>query len=289
MKFFSYGLLLEVILVVLSFVLALLAISLFYSAISANPEGAIGSLIALAGAAMLTGLLALIAFILFIIGLIKFYQGKDEFGPAHAKNFQMAIIFLILGIVLPIVGGAFSPGIPLGSTNVEDYYAAMRVSLIASGVMGLVGTIFMTMCLIYLVKALAQEELSKLKLGQILVIIGPIIGIVAVVALTMQTPKDIKVQDLWTMYSAISMVPSAGSIVGCIGYFFFYQAYKSIHNKMSTGRIMPMPRGAPPYGAPGYPAPPTYQAPPPPPPPGVQYQPQYQPPGAPPPLQPRQP
>ncbi|MGQ9583553.1 MAG: hypothetical protein ACUVV6_08605 [Thermoplasmatota archaeon] len=285
MKFFHYGLLLEVLITILGFVFALAAIALFYSVIGGNAGGTVGSLIG-PGVGMLIGLLALLAFILFIIGLIKFYQGKDEFGPVHAKNFQMAIIFLILGIVIPFVGNIFSPGNSM-TTKLEDLYSSMRVSLILSAVLSLVGAIFMTLSLINFVKAFIVEEASKFRLGQMLIIIGPIIGIIAVAAMTMQTPKDIKVEDLRAMYGALAMAPSAGQVVACVGYFFFYQGYKSILGKMNKGQILPMPPGAPPYGAPAYPQPPAQPAPPPPP---------YSPPAQPappaasaPPLQPRQP
>ncbi|MEM4728251.1 MAG: DUF973 family protein [Thermoplasmata archaeon] len=279
-KFFSYGLLLQVIATLLGFLLALIAIALFSSMISGNIEGSIGSLLAIAGVGILIGLVILIALILFIIGLIKFFQGKDEFGPIHAKNFQMAILFLILGIVIPWIGGAFSPGYSFG-TSLENYYASIRTAMILSGALAIVGAVFMTLSLMYFVKAFTREEASKFKLGQILIVVGPIIGLIAVIALTMSTPKGIKPEDLWNAWGAISLAPQVGYIVSTGGYFLFYQGYKSILGKMNTNQIVPGVQLPPPLGAPPQP---QFAAPAPPP-----VSPQPQPSTMPPPTAPPQP
>lgn len=264
----------------LGFLLALIAIALFSSMISGNIEGSIGSLLAIAGVGILIGLVILIALILFIIGLIKFFQGKDEFGPIHAKNFQMAILFLILGIVIPWIGGAFSPGYSFG-TSLENYYASIRTAMILSGALAIVGAVFMTLSLMYFVKAFTREEASKFKLGQILIVVGPIIGLIAVIALTMSTPKGIKPEDLWNAWGAISLAPQVGYIVSTGGYFLFYQGYKSILGKMNTNQIVPGVQLPPPLGAPPQP---QFAAPAPPP-----VSPQPQPSTMPPPTAPPQP
>jgi MFS family permease len=265
-KYFSYVLLLEVVVGLVGFLLALGAIAMILSLGSGNWGNAWGAIVAIAGVAVVLLIFALLAFIFFIVGWIKFYQGKDEFGPAHAKNFMMAVVFFILGLVIPWIGSAFSPGYAY-NTNINDYYNSIRTSLIISGVLGIIGPLFNALMFTTLVKQFTNEEASKFKIATIMVIVGPVIGLVAALALLPGKPgSGVTVSQLVSFYSVASMALSVGSIVSLIGYFFFYQGYKSILGKMESGHIRPGLMLQPvPMGAPGYAPPPVplqpYQAP----------------------------
>jgi len=292
-KFFSYVLLLQVILALIGFILALAAIGLVMSVFSGNVTSAstaLSALVGLAAAAIATAILALISFIMFIIGFIKFYQGKDEHGPMHSKNVVMALVLWLLSFIIPFMSVAFTPTYSYFGTNSFDAYLnSVRTYVIASAVLNLVGQLMSALMFMTIVKAFTQEEKGKFMIGTILILVGPIIGIIVAVALIGGTASGLSYTSIASALSGFTAISSMGGIVGLIGYFFFYLGYKSILNKMNMGVIRPMmPMMMPMPGmmapAPGYPAPmPMYQQPGPPP--QYQQQPAY---GAPPPAYPPQ-
>jgi hypothetical protein len=284
-KYFSRVLLLEMIIVIISFLIALGAIATLVSLGSGNWGAALAGAVGIVMAAIVIIIFVIVMVIFAIIGLIKFGQGKDEFGPQHAKNFLMAIVFLILGLVLPNIGGTFSPSYSIGN-NITDTYNSLKMSVAISGVLQVVGALMMALMFTYLVKAVTNEEASKFKLGTIMMMIGPIIGIAAVLAILPSKPGTVTMSELATMGAIATSALSLGGIVSLIGYFFFYQGYKSILAKMESGVIRPGLMPAPMY-PPGYAPPPMppqpYQPPPP-----AQYPQQPMPPQYPPPQYPPQ-
>jgi len=275
-KYFSRVLLLEVLIGLIGFLIALGAIATLITLGSGNWGAALAGAVGIVMAAFVIVILGIVLFVFAIIALIKFYQGKDEFGPQHAKNFMMAIIFLILGIVLPNIGGAFSPSYGYGA-NITDTYNSLKMSVAVSGALQIVGGLMMALMFTFMVKAVTNEEASKFKIGTIMVMVGPIIGIAAVLAILPSKPGTVTLSDLATMGAIATSALSLGGILSLIGYYFFYQGYKSILAKMDSGVIRPgmMPVQMAP---PGYAPPPApYQPPPPAPYPQQPMPPQYPP------------
>jgi len=284
-KYFSYALLMEIIVGVVGFILAIAAIGMILSLGTGNWQVAWGALVGLAAAGIAILVLVLLFIIFALLGIIKFALGRNEFGPEHAKNFLMAIIFFILGIVIPMVGGAFNPSAdPRGS--VDSVYSSIRTGMIVSGVVGIVGPVFTGLGLITLVKQFTTDEAPKFRLALILLIVGPIIGLAAMVAIFPAKPgSGVGVLDLSAFMSVAVMGLSLGGVVSLLGYFFFYGGYKTILEKMNAGVIQP---GMPPAQSfpPGYAPPPVPPQPYQPPPPGAPAPYQPPPPGAPAPYQP---
>ncbi len=267
-KYFSQVLMLQIIIGLLGFVLAIAAIGLILSLGTGSWAGALGGIIAIASAAVILVILAIITLILYIAGWVKFYQGKEEFGPVHSKNFMMAVVFFILGFVLPYAGNAFSPSYEFGDT-VTSIYDSIRASLIISGITGIIGPLFSALMYTTMVKAFTAEEAGKFKTGTILIILGPVIGLVAMLVMLPGKPgTGVSAADLISFSAVASMGLSLGGILSLIGYYFFYQGYKSIHAKMQQGVIRPgamqapmAPQGNVPPPVPPQPYPPQPMAP----------------------------
>jgi MFS family permease len=275
-KYMSYNLLLQMISAVVGFVIGLAALAIVLSNASNWTAAATAALGGVVAAAAATIVIAIISFILFIVSLIKFYQGKMEYGPEHDKNVGRGILYWILSFIIPIIGSVVAAGVAVGmmfSGNLSDIANAFRVIIIIAGVMSVVGVLFTAMMYRTLVQSFTTDEAQKFKTGTILLILNPVVGlIIGALAIPGQIASGAQ--------SGVSYISNIGGIIGLIGIWFFYQGYKSILAKMDTGVIRPMPMQAPMY-PPGY-------APPPMPPQPYQQQP-YQPPMAPAPYQPQPP
>ncbi|MEK6852080.1 MAG: hypothetical protein AABY30_06040, partial [Candidatus Thermoplasmatota archaeon] len=74
----------------------------------ANLQAFFASLLWLALAAILTGIIGILLLIFYFIGFGYLYAGRNEFGPTHARNLQialvLAIVAMVMGVVAPIVG-----------------------------------------------------------------------------------------------------------------------------------------------------------------------------------------
>ena len=274
-KFMSYTMLISIITSLIGFVIGLAALAIVLTNASNWTASATAALGTVVGAAIIISILALVSFILFIVSLIKFYQGKMEFGQEHDKNVGRGILYWILSFIIPIIGTSIAAGVAVGmmfSGNVASILNAMRTIVIIAGVMSVVAAFFSAMMYRMLVLSFTTDEAPKFKTGTILLILNPIVGlIVGVVAISGEIP--------YSAQSGVSNISSIGGIIGLIGIWFFYQGYKSILAKMESGAIrpgaMPVPMAPPGYAPP--PAP--YQPPPQPyqPPPPAQYPQQYPP------------
>jgi hypothetical protein len=274
-KYMCYNLILQIVAAIIGFIIGLVVLVILVTNASNWTVAATEALLTVAAAAVAVTIVAFINFILFIISLVKFYQGKMEFGPEHDKNVGRGILYWILSFVVPIIGSVIAAGLfvsMLLSGNAADIANAFRMILVVAGVLGVVGALFQTMMWKTFVKVFTTDEAPKFKTGTIFILLNPIIGLV-IGALVI--PGEIA----YGAQSGVSNVSSIGSIIGLIGIWFFYQGYKSILDKMNAGIIRPGMMPAP-MAPPGYAPPPMpYQPPPQPyqPPPGQPYQPQQAP------------
>lgn len=261
-KFMSYNLLLQIINAIIGFVIGLAVLAILITNTSDWTTGATAALGTVVAAAVAITIVAIISFILFIISLIKFYQGKMEFGPEHDKNVGRGILYWVLSFIIPIIGGGVAGAVAVGmilSGNLSEIANAFRMIIVIAGIMGVVGALFTAMMYRTLVQSFTTDEAPKFKTGTIFIILNPIVGLVVGV---LAIPGEISSGA----QSGVSNVSSIGGIIGLIGIWFFYTGYKSILGKMDAGIIRPGMMPAPMY-PPGYAPPPMppqpYQPPPP--------------------------
>lgn len=273
-KYLSYVLLLSALISFMSFGMAILVFKVLLALSEGNVESAIASAVGLAAGVCVVSGLIFTLIILFIVALIKIWSGRNQYGPQHANNVNMGMIIFVIAIALSIVSSSikssYSP-----ADSIQEMYNSMKVSMFISGVLSAVSGALMAIFLIFFIKYFLDQNLKKrVHAGAILMILGPIIGVVAVGALLPENIGDISSDDLILLASVLPMALYLGNIVSAIGHLLYYTAYKSVLNNLVTGvikpQLAPMPPGIspPPYGMPP-------QAPP-------QYPPQTPPPGAPP-------
>jgi len=281
-KYMSYNLLLQIISAIIGFVIGLAALAIVLSNASnwtASATAALGTVVA---AALAISVIAIISFILFIVSLIKFYQGKMEFGPEHDRNVGRGILYWVLSFIIPLIGGGIAGVVVVGmilSGDLSEIANAFRMIVIIAGVMGVVGAFFSAMMYRLLVLSFTTDEAPRFKTATILMLLNPIVGlVVGVLAIPGEIASGAQ--------SGVSYISNIGGILGLIAIWFFYQGYKSILAKMESGVIRPGLMPAPMY-PPGYAPPPMppqpYQPPPP-----AQYPQQPMPPQYPPPQYPPQ-
>jgi len=225
--------------------------------------GFFGGLIAVAAAGCGLLVVELVGAILGLLAVIAIHRGKMEFGPGHSEKVDHAVLALIGGILVPIIGGIFAGSVGSIVPSVSLVSAAAGASA------GIVGAILMGLFLLWTVEGLAAPD--KRQLGVIALIVGVAAGVAALVAnvfVLYTVPIPTRPQD----FSVLLVVPSVvGSGISLISVGLWYVVYRSVLDRFRRGELQaipPVPMYPMPYAqpyAPYYP-PPYVPAPPPQPP-----------------------
>ncbi len=266
----SYAMILFLIVSALGIVLVLALMPLL-AAILAAPGGVpdpsiIGSLIAVLAAGCGIAVMELVGGILGLLGVLALSRGKMEFGPDHAQRFDRAVIVLVFGIILPIIGGGLAG-------TIGSLVPGTSVLATVGSALGIAGAALIGLFLLWSVEGLAAPD--KRQLGMVALILGVVAGIAALVVevvVLYTVPIPTRPEDITFIFFVPSVVGYGISIVS-IG--LWYVVYKSVLDRFTRGELQPIPPVpmypapyAPPYAqpyAPYYP-PPYVPAPPPQPP-----------------------
>ncbi|HLE45944.1 MAG TPA: hypothetical protein VI915_03000 [Thermoplasmata archaeon] len=137
LRYASYSMILFLVAALLGVVLIVALMPILAAVLTMPPGGTpdpsiIGAALGVLAAACALVVVELIALILGLVGLIAIHRGKMEFGPEHSQKVDRAVLVLVFGIVLPIIGGAVAGSIgSLAST--------VSVVSVAGTALGIVG------------------------------------------------------------------------------------------------------------------------------------------------------
>jgi len=240
-------------------ILGIIVFLLILVAFQTHEWGAvIGAILSLAGSSILTGIIGLIAFVFLIMGFSKFFKGKHEYDSDHASNLNYAVMLLIFGMVLPYLVFFYTPSVT-GYKNLDDYWHAMSIAILAGAVTNLVAVICWAKMFAYLVAAITQKGDKSLRRGAALLAAGPIISIAFILLIffvAIPDPSHFSFSSpakYETLVNAFAIAPWVGYIAEAAGYYSFYRAFRRIHIRMEKGKIRPL------SGAPGAPPNVTYE------------------------------
>lgn len=247
-KYMSYFLILSIIVHLISALIAFVAF--------ADPTAVISL-------GCLVGGLGFLMLILFIVAMISLWAGKDEYGPEHAKNIKMAVVFFIIIIVMTIVSAAliviFAMSAVMGAITLDAEQVAfnLMMTILVPAVLNLVTAILWGLILYMIPKHfMAPEEKTKSLLGVIFYAVGSVVNL-AIAAMVWVGTLDL-------IIGAGELVTNTGTIITMIGDLFFFMVFKGVLMRFDTGQIQPPGAAPPAMGPPPHPghAPPP-QAPPP--------------------------
>ncbi len=228
-----------------------------------SPFGAYAALIPML---MSIYLLAILAIIFFLSGLSRLHEGRDEYGPAHARDVEHVVIFLVIAFVMSVSSLTFN--LPFGIFGSPS--PTLTASVVVSGALASVRGLFVGLAFVFAARALVRpEERELLTYAVIALVVGPAIG-AGVLALLIQSnpPASLPIP-------LVAMGVEAG--IELLAFTVLYRSYSRVLARIRSGELPPLYRpvpfvpyvppyapywAAPPYYPP-YPAQPAQPAPPP--------------------------
>ncbi len=156
---------------------------------------------------MLASLLSLVALVLYLVGFAFQYAGRDEFGPAHARNMRVALYAMIGAFVTMLTGyvlemvimfiGVFSGFGTVGAGGAANFIAFISQELLVAAISGVV-----TAALVAIVLVLSVRNLAKPAQQRVLLVAA---------VLTVVTAGIAGLVSLWQVYAAAAAFESGGS------------------------------------------------------------------------------
>ena len=194
------------------------------------------------------GIIAFAAVIFFILGASSAHEGREEFGPDHAREMDRAVIFLIIAFVMGVIASA--GGLGSASFGVTPFGFQGPFSPVG-GVFGTVRGLFVGLLLGSLVRVfISKEDCDITRIGTALLTISPAIGTgIAFLTLTTNPVDPLTVPALAPL---AFWAAAALSGVELIAFVLFFRVYSSVLRRMRAGELPPIPR-PPPLYAPYYP------------------------------------
>ncbi len=127
-----------------------------------NIDQALSGLVGLCGAAVLEVVLGILVLVFGFMALGYLYGGRNEYGPGHAHNLQVALYLLIGALVTwavqLVVGQLFPPISTSFPSGITINANAMYISAAATAVTGVVIAALMAAVLVLSVRELARPE-----------------------------------------------------------------------------------------------------------------------------------
>ena len=135
LRYASYSMILFLVAALLGVVLIVALMPILAAVLTMPPGGTpdpsiIGAALGVLAAACALVVVELIALILGLVGLIAIHRGKMEFGPEHSQKVDRAVLVLVFGIVLPIIGGAVAGSIGSLASTVSVVSVAGTITTI---------------------------------------------------------------------------------------------------------------------------------------------------------------
>ena len=217
-----------------------------------------------------TVLLGIVALIFFLSGVSRLHAGRDEFGPAHGRNVEMAVVFVVIAFVVGVSSITFSGPFGIGLTSQS------AVGLMVTGGLTVARGLLVGLALLFCVRALVREEDRHVGVfATIALALGPAVG----AGVTYVLLPNIS-QYFGSVVIALAGLGVQGAIE-LVGYALLFRLYTVTYNRLRSGELPPLFRppmpfvppyypGYMPYGMPYYPAWPVQPPTPPPTPPEPQ-------------------
>lgn len=229
-------------------------------------SGSFGAVAAMIPMLISLYLLGIVAVVFFLTGLSRVHEGRDEYGPAHARNVEYVVICVVIAFMMSISSMTFNlPFNLFGSPG-----PAVTASILVGGALTAVRGLFVGLAFVFGARALARpEERELLTYAVIALVAGPAVGAGALALLVQSSPPS----SLPISYVALGV--EAG--IELLAFAVLYRSYSRILARIRSGELPPLYRPmpfvpfAPPYASywspppyyPAYPAPPVQPAPPP--------------------------
>ncbi len=280
----SYAMILFLVANLLAIVLVLALMPLIAAVFTMPPGGTpdpalVGTILGVVAAGCGLLIIELVGAIMGLLGLIAINRGKMEFGPEHSQRVDRGVIALVVGIILPIIGGVVVGTLGAAGGLGSIVPSMNPIAASASAAIGIAGTILVGLFLLWTVEKLVTPD--KRRLGIIALVLGVVAGVAAAVTqlvVLYTVPLPTRPQD----FSFLFVVPSAvGGGISTISVALWYMMYRSVSDRFKRGELQPIPPTPmypPPYAQPYAPYYPPPYAPAPPPQPPAQPPPQNPPP-----------
>lgn len=249
-------------------VLAALAGAAQTGTIDPSILGALGGFLAAACGLFIVSLVGLI---MGLIGLLALHKGGVEFGPEHAKRIDHGIIVLIIGILVPLIGGvavsAAAIGSGLGVPGSSLTIPTLNPGAIAGSIaLGAFQAILVGLFLIWSVERLVDPPaFRRAYLALALGIAGSVAGGSVSLTLLVMGSFPIRLEDLAALIVVESLLSQGFSIPSLA---LWYSVYSGVLRRFRQRELQPAPPGwiyPPPmyYPAAPYTPPPAPPSPPP--------------------------
>lgn len=253
LKHINWGIILYIVATLLLLLVALVAVITVFSIIeSSDPTPDLGPLIGLAALACGGLLLYLTTIVLWLLGIYEMNKGKDEFSSEHSANVSRAVILIVLFVVFAVISIvittilALSWADPFATPPAAEMIDSLRLTVLVSGIIGIITTAMLGLAIVYLVISLCDEKYKKIlwaafAVNMIVTAVGTAISI-AVVYGDLSAITD--VNDLASVSSAGDLAQG----MSFIAFILFLLAYRHAYNRVRTGEIQPVPMPQPQMG-----------------------------------------
>ena len=247
-----------------------------------TPEQLTGATVGVLAGAVVLVILGILVLVFYFIAFGYLYGGRNEFGPAHARNVRLALYLMIAAIVTDTVG--LIVGFILGITAVRTTGGFVQVNpdayylLVAAGsVIAVVVAAFVACMLVLSVRALARPNHQRLLYAAAgLGTATP--GIVGAITL-LQLPRFLAFVQAYLDAPGsgpptfVPIDPSfglpvlVGAVLGLVTFVLYVFVLRGVQGRFRSGELKPvlpppapswMPAPVAPYPYPGVPAYPSY-------------------------------
>ena len=202
--------------------------------------------------------------IVFLVGFRQTYAGRHEYGLAHARSQERALVFLMVYLVLTVVSYLYT----VTNNLLQPGLAGLPGVDLLSGnlLLAPVGAVFAGLALLYTIRTLADEmQRRRLLTAWILGIAGALAG-----PLLLAFAVSGALNNLDSIVSGLLASAVAGQGVSALSLFLFALVFRDVHGNLEAGKPAPvLPRIEQAYPwmyRPAYPYPPPPSADPPQPP-----------------------
>lgn len=206
-----------------------------------DPSVGLPSVVGLLALSFASGALGLVNFILLLVGIVKFYNGKMEHGPAHSRNVDSGIIFFVVGYIVPMVGSFAVMGILFSlifSGGTLGTGTLLIIILILTS-LSAVSAYCMAMMYRSMVAVFVKAEDQTFRNATVLMVLNPLVSLGLVASLL---PSSLPSSSA---NSTLSPALGLGGLIGLAAIYLFYKGYRGILERMESGEIK---NGVPPDG-----------------------------------------
>ena len=231
-----------------SAVIGLVFASILGGLSSGGLPGAVSALLLALLVALIAVVFGILVLVFYFIGLGYLYGGRNEFGPAHARNVRLSLYLVITAIAVFVAGGVASfiisfSSFTFGSPQINA--GAIYLSVAVGAVVGVVVAALVAAALVLSARALARPDHHTLLYAAAgLGTATP--GIVGAVTLFLLADYIRAIQSLQGGFGAPSFDPGlgypsvVGAVLGLITFVLYLLVYRDIGARLRSGTLNPV-------------------------------------------------